>query len=52
MPARPQKSVTLGVNITLVIVMVPAHFHDVDGDLSDHIVGKIFGLSQILTVVL
>ena len=28
--------------------MVPAHFHDVDGDLSDPNVGKIFGLSKIL----
>ena len=34
------------------VLMVPAHFHDVDGDLSDHNVGKIFGLSNILTVVL
>ena len=33
-------------------IMVPAHFHDVDGDLSDHNVGKIFGLSKILTVIL
>ena len=22
------------------VLMVPAHFHDVDGDLSDHNVGK------------
>ena len=29
-----------------------SHFHDVDGDLSDHNVGKIFGLSKILTVIL
>ena len=33
------------------LIKVPAHFHDVDGDLSDHIVGKIFGLSKILTVI-
>ena len=33
-------------------VMVLAHFHDVDGDLSDHNVGKRFGLSKILTVIL
>ena len=26
--------------------MVPAHFEDVDGDLSDHSGGKIFGLSK------
>ena len=32
--------------------MVPADVHDVDGDLFDHIVGKIFGLSKILTVIL
>ena len=32
--------------------MVPAHFQDVDGDLSDHNVGKILGLSKILTVIL
>ena len=32
--------------------MVPAHFYDVDGDLSDHNVGKIFGLFKILTVIL
>ena len=32
--------------------MIPAHFHDVDGDLSDHNVGKIFELSKILTVIL
>ena len=31
--------------------MVPALFHDVDGDLPDQ-VGKIFGLSKILTVIL
>ena len=31
--------------------MVPAHFHDVNGDLSDHSLGKIFGLSKILTVI-
>ena len=31
---------------------VPAHFHDVDSNLSDHNVGKIFGLSKILTVML
>ena len=28
--------------------MVPAHCHDVDGNLSDHNVGKISGLSKIL----
>ena len=28
--------------------MLPAHIHDVDGDLSDHNVGKNFGLSKIL----
>ena len=34
-------------------IMVPAHFHDVDGDLSDHNVGKILSkLSKILTVIL
>ena len=32
-------------------VIVPAHFHDVDGDLSGHNVVKIFGLSKILTVI-
>ena len=31
-------------------LMVPDNFHEVDGDLSDHNVGKIFGLSKILTV--
>ena len=31
--------------------MVPVHFHDAAGDLSDHNVGKIFGLSKILTVL-
>ena len=32
--------------------MLPALFeiHDVDGDLSDHNVGKMFGLSKVLTV--
>ena len=28
--------------------MVPAHFHDVDGDISVHNVGKIFVLFKIL----
>ena len=28
--------------------MVPAHFHDVDGDLSDNNIWKILGLSKIL----
>ena len=32
--------------------MVPAHFHDVDGDLFDHNVEKLFGLSKILTIIL
>ena len=32
--------------------MVPAHFHDVDGELSDHNVGKIFRLSKTVTVIL
>ena len=36
----------------ITVLMVPAHFHDVDGDLSDHNVGRIFGLFKILTVVL
>ena len=27
------------------------HFHDFDGDLYDHNVGKIFGLCKILTVI-
>ena len=35
------------VQIT-IIIMVPAHFHDVEGDLSDHNVRKIFELSKIL----
>ena len=33
-------------------VMVPAHFHDLKGHLFDHNVGKILGLSKILTVIL
>ena len=32
--------------------MVPAQTHDVDGELSDHDVGKIFELSKILRVIL
>ena len=28
--------------------MVPAHYHDVDGDFSYHNVGKIFGLPKIV----
>ena len=27
--------------------MPPAHFYDVDGDLSDNNVGKILGMSEI-----
>ena len=33
-------------------IMVPAHFHDVDGELSDPNFRKIFQLSKILTVIL
>ena len=40
------------MHCTFKRIMVPAHFHDVDGDLSGHNVGKIFGLSKILTVIL
>ena len=29
-------------------LMLPAHFHNVEGDLSENIVGEIFGLSKIL----
>ena len=32
--------------------MITAHFEDVDGALSGQTVGKIFGLSKILTVIL
>ena len=49
------KSMTLinfGLQALHLYLMVPANFHDVDGDLSDHNVGKIFQLSNILTVVL
>ena len=27
--------------------LLPAHFHEVDGDLFNHNIGKIFGLSKI-----
>ena len=30
------------------MLMVPAHVHDVDADLSNQNVGKTFGLSKIL----
>ena len=29
--------------------MLPAHFHDVNGDISDHNVVKTFGLYKILS---
>ena len=32
--------------------MLPAHFHEVDGHLFDNNIGKMFGLSKILTMIL
>ena len=53
---RPLASVLVKIcshNFTsLLQVMVPAHFDDVDGNLSDYNGGKSFGLSKILTVIL
>ena len=34
----------LQLEATFIVLMVPAHFHDVDGNLFNHNVGKIFGL--------
>ena len=31
--------------------MQPTHFDDVDGDLSDHSVLKMFGLFKVLTMI-
>ena len=38
--------------IIIKCLVLPAHFHDVDGDLSDHNVREMFGLSKILTMIL
>ena len=42
----------MNIFIIWMYIMVPAHFHDVDGELSDSNVGKMFGFSKILTAIL
>ena len=32
-------------------LMLQTHFHEVDGDLFDHNIFKMFGLSKILTMI-
>ena len=44
-PKRPCSS---SAEVSEYVIMLPAQFGDVDGSLSDHNVGKIFGLFKIL----
>ena len=47
-----QLKITVKFQLKQNRVMLPAHFHDVDGNLSHHNVVKMFGLTKILTVIL
>ena len=42
----------MNIFVICMYIMVPTHFHDVDGELSDGNVEKMFGFSKILTAIL